>query len=274
MADADAAFNAIDDFVEFNDDDIASADDEIDEDETASLTVAQTDELAKLTQHTQRQIQSQAESQSKSAKKQKTSASHSQSTQPRTQPLALPSQNLHMPDSSVRRKMKARFKVEDQSVRGVVYLTHVPYGLNEHNLPLFASQFGQVHRCRVVRNARTGRSRHAALIEFAHMSVAQIVAQSLHNYMLFGATLQARVIQERFNYDSLFARKVANRMDKTKQAREKQIKRTNRIRTQSEQIKREALQIKRQKRKQQEMQQLGINYSVPEAVPVATAESS
>lgn len=58
----------------------------------------------------------------------------------------------------------------------------------------YFSQFGDVTRLRLSRNKKTGRSKHYAFIEFASHEVAQIVAETMHNYLLFGRLLQCNSI--------------------------------------------------------------------------------
>lgn len=76
----------------------------------------------------------------------------------------------------------------------VIYLGRIPHGFYEHQMHGYFSQFGRVKRLRLSRNPRTGASRHYAFLEFESPAVARIVAQTMHNYLLFGHLLQCRVV--------------------------------------------------------------------------------
>ena len=58
----------------------------------------------------------------------------------------------------------------------------------------YFSQFGDVNRLRLSRNRATGASKHYAFIEFAHASVAEIVAETMNNYLLHGHILQCKIV--------------------------------------------------------------------------------
>jgi nucleolar protein 15 len=75
----------------------------------------------------------------------------------------------------------------------------------------YFSQFGTVIRLRLSRNKKTGQSKHYAFIEFSDEEVAQIVADTMNNYLLFGHILKCKVVpRDNIEYvESLF--KGANR---------------------------------------------------------------
>lgn len=58
----------------------------------------------------------------------------------------------------------------------------------------YFSQFGDVTRLRLSRNKKTGASKHYAFIEFEHASVAQIVSETMDNYLLHGHILQCKTV--------------------------------------------------------------------------------
>lgn len=58
----------------------------------------------------------------------------------------------------------------------------------------YFSQFGQIEKLRMSRNKKTGASRHFAFIEFASAPVAEIVAKTMDNYLLFGRILKVKVV--------------------------------------------------------------------------------
>ena len=67
----------------------------------------------------------------------------------------------------------------------VVYVGHLPWGLEERQLRGFFSQFGEIGRVKVARNKRTGRSRHFAFVEFMRLHVARTVCDVMDGYIMF-----------------------------------------------------------------------------------------
>lgn len=78
----------------------------------------------------------------------------------------------------------------------VVYVGRLPHGFYEEELKAYFSQFGSLLRLRISRNPRTGASRHYGFIEFEHQEVAQVVVDTMHNYLLFGHLLQVKLVEE------------------------------------------------------------------------------
>lgn len=96
--------------------------------------------------------------------------------------------------------------------RGVIYLGRIPHGFYEDQMRQYFAQFGTVTRLRLSRNKKvgksliaalcllivtcfqTGRAKHYAFIEFDSSSVAEIVADTMDNYLLMGHILTCKVI--------------------------------------------------------------------------------
>ncbi|KAK4181113.1 hypothetical protein QBC36DRAFT_318638 [Triangularia setosa] len=92
---------------------------------------------------------------------------------------------------------------------GIIYLGRIPHGFYEHELRSYFGQFGDINKLRVVRNKKTGASRHRAFIEFAEAEVADIAARTMDKYLLFGHILTAKVVPPNQVHPDLF--KGANR---------------------------------------------------------------
>ncbi|KAK3903850.1 hypothetical protein C8A05DRAFT_32381 [Staphylotrichum tortipilum] len=92
---------------------------------------------------------------------------------------------------------------------GVMYLARLPHGFYEHELREYFGQFGDITKLRVVRNKKTGASRHRAFIEFAEAEVADIAARTMDKYLLFGHILTAKIVPPAQVHPNLF--KGANR---------------------------------------------------------------
>lgn len=83
---------------------------------------------------------------------------------------------------------------DTQKYGGIVYVGRIPHGFFEHEMRSYFSQFGDIRRLRLSRNRKTGASKHYAFIEFADRDVADIVAKTMDNYLLFGHILRCSVV--------------------------------------------------------------------------------
>jgi nucleolar protein 15 len=92
---------------------------------------------------------------------------------------------------------------------GVVYVGHIPHGFYEHEMRQYFEQFGSILQLRLSRNRKTGASKHYAFIQFASDVVADIVAKTMDNYLLFNHILKVKLISDEQVPENLF--KGANR---------------------------------------------------------------
>jgi len=58
----------------------------------------------------------------------------------------------------------------------------------------YFSQFGEITRLRLSRNRLTGRSKHYAFVEFASVTVAKIVAETMDNYLMYSHILKCKYV--------------------------------------------------------------------------------
>lgn len=84
--------------------------------------------------------------------------------------------------------------VKDLGERGVVYVGHIPHGFYEPQMHDYFGQFGKITRLRLSRNKRSGASKHFGFIEFANAGVAEVVCDTMDNYLLFGHILKVKRI--------------------------------------------------------------------------------
>ena len=68
----------------------------------------------------------------------------------------------------------------------------------------YFSQFGRVLNLRLSRNKKTGASKHYAFVEFASAEVADIVARTMNNYLMFGHILKCALIPKEQVHENLF----------------------------------------------------------------------
>ena len=59
----------------------------------------------------------------------------------------------------------------------------------------FFAQFGNIKNLRLSRNKKTGASKHYAFVEFETPDVAEIVAETMNDYILFGHRLVCEVMK-------------------------------------------------------------------------------
>jgi len=81
-------------------------------------------------------------------------------------------------------------------IRGVVYVGHLPYGLEEDGLRGYFSQYGEILNLSLARSHKSARSMGYAFIEFKNREVAKIAAENMNGYMLYGKKLDCRLIED------------------------------------------------------------------------------
>eukprot|EP00923_Selenidium_pygospionis_P006056 GHVN01010433.1.p1 GENE.GHVN01010433.1~~GHVN01010433.1.p1 ORF type:complete len:359 (+),score=75.86 GHVN01010433.1:30-1106(+) len=79
---------------------------------------------------------------------------------------------------------------------GVVYISGFPNGFFEDKIFAFFKQFGRIGKIKLLRNPKTCTPRGSAYIQFRVKEVAEIVVNTMHNYMMGGNTLKARLLSD------------------------------------------------------------------------------
>ncbi|KAG8691113.1 hypothetical protein FRC11_006686 [Ceratobasidium sp. 423] len=162
-------------------------------------------------------------------------------------------------DATVRRRLD-KAKKEPVQDRGVLSLGQIPHGFYEDEMRAYFSQFGDVTRLRLSRNKKTGRSKHYGFIEFESASVAQIVSETMDNYLIMGNILQCKVIPKKQIHPELWVG--ANRKWRTIPRDRIFRVQHNKHRT-SEQRKRvEHKLLKKQEERQAKIRAAGIDYDI------------
>uniref|UniRef100_A0A060T847 ARAD1C33528p n=1 Tax=Blastobotrys adeninivorans TaxID=409370 RepID=A0A060T847_BLAAD len=155
---------------------------------------------------------------------------------------------------------------------GVVYVGRIPHGFYEDQMRAYFSQFGTITKLRLSRNKKTGRPKHYAFIEFESEEVAQIVAESMDNYLLFGHILKVKVIPPEKVHEDLFvgANRTFRPMPWTRLARQRNDR-------PKDSEKWNKLQQKHEdsiKAKNERLAKLGINYSFDPSAPAKSAKNA
>ncbi|KAK9367328.1 hypothetical protein V1509DRAFT_626990 [Lipomyces kononenkoae] len=144
---------------------------------------------------------------------------------------------------------------------GVLYIGRIPHGFYESQMRAYFSQFGDILRLRLSRNKKSGASKHYAFIEFASAEVAKIVADTMNNYLLYGHLLKVSVVPENQVHEKMFvgSNRKFKRIPRAKLAKHLYDKK----RTNEELEKLVARENKRRKDKQEKLNALGMDYSIP-----------
>lgn len=103
-----------------------------------------------------------------------------------------------------RKDLEKAEKLPKSNEPGVIYVGRVPRGFFEAQMKKYFSQFGKVNRLRLSRNKKTGASKHYAFVEFASTEVADIVARTMDNYLMFGHILKCKLIPAESVHPDLF----------------------------------------------------------------------
>ncbi|KAI8563495.1 hypothetical protein RHMOL_Rhmol03G0114900 [Rhododendron molle] len=126
----------------------------------------------------------------------------------------------------------------------VLYIGRIPHGFYE--------------------NEMEGKSKHFGFMEFESPEVAKIVAECMHNYLMFEHMLQVHLIPPERVHPKLW--KVANRRYEPLDWVQMERKRHNKERTLEEHKKLVEGILKRDKRRRKKIEAAGIDYECPEIV--------
>ncbi|OCF75215.1 hypothetical protein I204_04068 [Kwoniella mangroviensis CBS 8886] len=163
-------------------------------------------------------------------------------------------------DKSVQAKLKKAAK-KKHDPKGTLYLGRIPHGFYEDQMKSYFSQFGDVTRLRLARNRKTGASKHYAYIEFSSASVAQIVAETMNNYLLMGHLLKCEVIPEDKVHEKLWvgANKKFRKIPTARVEKQKHEK----DRTDGEKEKANKKLVKKEEARKRKIKDSGIEYDYP-----------
>lgn len=125
----------------------------------------------------------------------------------------------------------------------------------------YFSQFGEITRLRLSRNKKTGASKHYAFIEFESEDVAQIVTETMDNYLLFGKLLKCKLIPSEKVHEKLFVG--ANKVYKPLNTALTHRQSLNKPKTSEQLAVKHAKLIKDEQQKREKLKAAGIDYDFP-----------
>lgn len=105
---------------------------------------------------------------------------------------------------TIKKASKQEKQKQQKEKRGIIYIGRLPDGFEEHELTKYFSQFGDITRLRLSRNRKTGKSKHYAFVEFKDHQVAEVAAETMNNYLLYGHLLRTHVISPSQAHETLF----------------------------------------------------------------------
>ncbi|KAK7380560.1 hypothetical protein VNO78_33073 [Psophocarpus tetragonolobus] len=146
----------------------------------------------------------------------------------------------------------------------VLYVGRIPHGFYEKEMEGYFGQFGTIKRLRIARNKKSGKSRHFGFIEFESPEVAKIVADTMHNYLLFEHVLQVYVIPPEHVHPRLW--RGFNYRYKPVDSVQIERKRHDKDRTLEEHQKLVEKILKHEQKRHKRIEAAGIDYECPEIV--------
>lgn len=146
----------------------------------------------------------------------------------------------------------------------MVLIARLPKGFEETELRKYFEQFGKLLAVRMFRSYKTGNTRHKAMIKFADKQVAQIAAETMHNYLLFNRLLQCKYLpMEKIN-PTVFAKRTQLTPTATENRHHRRAaKSLNRNRTEEQTKERLQNLLKREDKRRKDLVECGIDYDFP-----------
>ncbi|CAJ1938433.1 unnamed protein product [Sphenostylis stenocarpa] len=146
----------------------------------------------------------------------------------------------------------------------VLYVSRIPHGFYEKEMEGYFGQFGTIKRLRIARNKKTGKSRHFGYIEFESPEVAKIVADTMHNYLLFEHLLQVFVVPPEHVHSRLW--RGFNYRHKPLDYVQIERKRHDKERTLEEHKKMVDRILKHDQKRRKRIEAAGVDYECPEII--------
>ncbi|OQV17519.1 putative MKI67 FHA domain-interacting nucleolar phosphoprotein [Hypsibius exemplaris] len=167
------------------------------------------------------------------------------------------------------KKKHEQIQKDQESVRGVIYLGHVPHGFAEEPLRKFFSQFGKITRLKLSRSKKTGKSKGYGFIEFEHSEVAKIAADTMNNHLMYEKLFKCKfVAPEKVHADTF--KNSDRRFHMPRNCAKKRFEH-NRNLTDKEHSKRLGRLEKKLKKKSAILTKLGVSYDIPSIITKASS---
>ncbi|XP_038602839.1 MKI67 FHA domain-interacting nucleolar phosphoprotein [Tachyglossus aculeatus] len=156
-------------------------------------------------------------------------------------------------------RLKARRRQERELTPGVIYLGHIPRELSETQLKDYFTQFGTVTNLKLSRSKKTGNSKGYGFVEFESEDVAQIVAETMNNYLFCERLLKCHVVPREKIHKELFKGSSRSFAKPSYPA----VARYNKERTAEQQLKMQKRLKRKEKALRKRLAEKGIDYDFP-----------
>jgi len=145
--------------------------------------------------------------------------------------------------------------------RGVIYISHIPHGFYEKQMREFFGQFGTVTNLRLGRSKKSGRSCGYAFVQFKYREVAQVVSETMNNYLMFDKILKCSLVPKERMSPAIFRGKIKPNKPPGKAARIAAKKLHNSIKVEETVAKRQGRQMKKVNKSLKKLKDAGIDYN-------------
>ena len=163
------------------------------------------------------------------------------------------SKSATVKDGSKEKKSNKRQRKGGRRKDGVLYIGHLGNDFQEPELAKFLGQFGKVRALRLSRSKRTGNPKGYAFAQMESNEIAEIVADTLSGYILFGKRrLVCQIVPPEKVHDDLFFKFVFRPPEPAKQQRS-----ISKIKGVTEKL------LERERKKRKVLVDLGIDYDFP-----------
>lgn len=125
----------------------------------------------------------------------------------------------------------------------------------------YFTQFGNILKLRLSRNKKTGASKHYGWIQFESAEVADIVAKTMDNYLMFGHLLKVRVVAEENVSPELF--KGANKRFKAVPWNKIEGRKLEQGKSEGTWDKKQELEEQRREKKAAKLKEIGYEFDSP-----------
>ena len=164
-------------------------------------------------------------------------------------------------DKKLARRESVRQKKAQEDVvtrGGTIYLGHIPHGFYEQEMRRYFSQFGAVKTLRLSRSRRTGRSRGYAFVKFECAEVAEIAADTMNNYLMYGRLLKCHTVR---GHRKMFKRRrVWGSQREREEAMRQRYNQLQRVSSERDYRKRIRNIVKRDNRRQKKIKKRGYQF--------------
>ncbi|XP_053732289.1 MKI67 FHA domain-interacting nucleolar phosphoprotein [Synchiropus splendidus] len=147
----------------------------------------------------------------------------------------------------------------NQLTPGVIYVGHLPLGLFEPQLKSYFEQFGKVEKLRLSRSKKTGGSKGYAFVQYECDEVAEIVAETMNNYLMGERLIQCHVVPKEKVHDKMFV----GSLRRFKKPSQPAVSRYNRVRSADQVTKMTDRLVHKEQKLRKRLAARGIQYDFP-----------